>query len=281
MWPSKDDSTNNGEVGTGSNWLEKSFPVDTDGEKMSATAVDDFNIGISGKDFQTGSLSKRMFDTIMSRQNDGNDMSDEIKEAYTLYAMDFTAKEATREALEQNGLDMILQEEEEDEGMWGDVEAVRLYDINNPDKPITPKKIYDSLEDAIVDWTPGQTFDFVVRQVPARIKKLSMDELVQALDPDGKMREEAKERRGDNDDDEEPDEDVENEALLSIFDDIKDLEEMNSDNTRRTEDAPRGSTDANDAYSGSDSSGGYRIINRSSLLRDSINQDGTENDKSM
>ena len=110
MWPSKDDSTNNGEVGTGSNWLEKSFPVDTDGEKMSATAVDDFNIGISGKDFQTGSLSKRMFDTIMSRQNDGNDMSDEIKEAYTLYAMDFTAKEATREALEQNGLDMILKE---------------------------------------------------------------------------------------------------------------------------------------------------------------------------
>jgi hypothetical protein len=259
-------SENNGEVGKGENWLEKSFPVDTDA-KISTKKVDDYNLGIKGKDFQTGPLSKRMFETICSRTS--IDMSDEIKFAFTLYAMDFTAKEAARAALKQNGLDMVLQEEEEDQGMWGDVEAIRLYD--DSEKP--SKILYDSLEEAIMDWTPGQTFDFVVRQVPAKIKALSVEELVQALDPDGVLREEAKELRGG---DSEPDE----EALLSIIDDgITSLVEMASDNVRRIGEAPRGSTDSENTYSGVDSRG-YRAIKRSDLLRDSINNDGTENEKS-
>mmetsp|Transcript_22362 Transcript_22362/g.25150 ORF Transcript_22362/g.25150 Transcript_22362/m.25150 type:complete len:726 (+) Transcript_22362:124-2301(+) len=275
---SENNENNDGEVGKGSNWLEKSFPVDTDA-KISTKNIDDYNIGISGKDFQTGPLSKRMFNTIISRTS--IEMSDEIKDAFTLYAMDFTAKEATRAALKENGLDMVLQEEEEDAGMWADLEAIRLYDIGT-ENPTT--KIYDSLEDAIVDWTPGQTFDFVARQVPAKMKELNMDELVQALDPDGTLRKEAKELRRDGDDDEEEEEvPLDEEALLSIFDDeyISTLEELASDNMRRTESAPRGSTDAINAFSGSDSSKGYRVINRSSLLRDSINQDGTENEMTL
>mmetsp|Transcript_11161 Transcript_11161/g.25955 ORF Transcript_11161/g.25955 Transcript_11161/m.25955 type:complete len:670 (+) Transcript_11161:155-2164(+) len=268
VWALRMSSSNNGEVGKGENWLEKSFPVGTD-EKISTKKVDDYNLGIAGKDFQTGPLSKRMFETICSRTS--IDMSDEIKEAFTLYAMDFTAKEATRAALKQNGLDMVLQEEEEDQGMWGDVEAIRLYD--DSEKPSSV--LYDSLEEAIADWTPGQSFDFVVRQVPAKIKELSIEELVQALDPDGAMREEARERRGE--DEGEPDE----EALLSIIDDgMASLSELANDNVRRTEEAPRGSTDAENAYSGTDSRG-YRAIKRSDLLRDSINDDGTENEKTI
>jgi hypothetical protein len=260
-------SENNGEVGKGENWLEKSFPVGTD-EKISTKKIDDYNLGISGRDFQTGPLSKRMYETIVSRTS--MDMSDEIKFAFTLYAMDFTAKEATRAALKQNGLDMVLQEEEEDQGMWGDVEAIRLYDSS--EQPTS--MFYDSLEEAVLDWSPGQTFDFVVRQVPAKIKELSIEELVQALDPDGALRQEAKELRGE--DEGEPDE----EALLSIIDDgITSLSQMASDNVRRTEEAPRGSTNAESAYSGIDSRG-YRFIKRSDLLRDSINDDGTENEKS-
>ncbi|KAG7344617.1 hypothetical protein IV203_022625 [Nitzschia inconspicua] len=265
-----------GQVGKGPNWIEKSFPVDTE-KKIDVKKVDDYNLGICGKDFQTGSLSKRMYDTIVSRTSLDTG-SDDIRQAFTLYAMDFTAKEATRAALNQNGLQLVLQEEEEDQGMWGDVEAVRLYDMET-ETPLPT--LYESLEDALSDWTPGQTFDFVARQVPAKLRELSVEELVQALDPEGTLRQEARELRGSgneaNDDD---DLVVDEEALLSIFDDdgITSLAEMANDCVQRTEKAPRGATDETDAFVGLESRG-YRVIKRSDLLRDSINDDGTENEK--
>jgi len=61
---------------------------------------------------------------------------------------------------------------------------------------------------------------------------------------------------------------------------ITSLAELASDNIRRTEEAPRGATDADNAYSGFDS-GGYRVIKRRDLLRDSINDDGTENETTL
>ena len=193
-----------GEVGEGKNWIEKSFPVGTD-EKVSVKKVEDYNLGISGEAFGTGPLSKRMFDTIISKTS--LDMTEEILEAFRLYALDFTAKEASRAALLQNGLEMVLLGEEEDQGMWGDVEAIRLYDTETGEPS---PMLYDSLEEAVKDWEPGQSFDFVARQVPAKIRELSVDELVQALDPDGAIRQEARERKekqeDDMDDDEEEDE---------------------------------------------------------------------------
>jgi hypothetical protein len=99
---------------------------------------------------------------------------------------------------------------------------------------------------------------------------LSTEELVQALDPDGKLREEAGE-------DAAPDE----EALLSIFDesDINSLAELASDNIKRSENAPRGATVESEAFAGLDSNG-YRVINRSDLLAASRNDDESENQKS-
>ena len=131
-----------------------------------------------------------MFDAIMTKSQFAANPSEEIKKAFTLYAMDFTAKEATKAALNQNGLEIALSEDEEDEGMWGDLDTIRLLDNN--DQPLPG--IYDSTEEAIDQggWVPGQGFDFVVRQVPAKIKELSLDELMQALDPDGSLREEAR-----------------------------------------------------------------------------------------
>jgi phosphopantetheinyl transferase (holo-ACP synthase) len=266
---SKSKDYDQGEVGEGANWIEKSFPVGMD-EKVSTKKVDDYNLGISGESFQTGPLGKRMFEAIVTRTE--LEMSDEIKEAFTLYAMDFTAKEATRAALTQNGMEMALQEEEEDQGMWGDVEAIRLYDEKTG---IRFSTMYDSLEEAVKQWTPGQPFDFVARQVPAKIRELSIEELVQALDPDGLLREEAKGLKGEEG--ASPDE----EALLSIFDnnEIASLADMANDNVRRTESAPREATVEGQAFAGLDSKG-YRVINRSDLLNDSINADGTENQKS-
>jgi hypothetical protein len=255
---------NQGEVGSGDNWIERAFPVDTE-EGINIKKVEDYNLGIKGEAFQTGSLSKKMFDAIISRTS--LEMSDEIREAFTLYAMDFTAKEAARAALTQNGLEMVLQEEEEDQGMWGDVEAIRLYDIGTG---LAFSKMYDSLEDAVQDWTPGQTFDFVARQVPSKIRELSVEELVQALDPDGKLREEAGEEAA-------PDE----EALLSIFDEseINSLSELASDNIKRSENTPRKATGESEAFAGLDSNG-YSVINRSDLLAASRNDDESENQQS-
>ena len=260
-------SNEDGESEKGNNWMEKSFPVSTS-DDFGARKVEDYNLGISGKDFQTGPLGARMYEAMISRAP--LELSDEIRQAYLLYAMDFTAKEATKAALSENGFEMVLKEEEEDQGMWGITDAVRLYSTSG-EKINT---LYNSIEEAVTDWTPGQTFDFVVRQVPAKLKEMSLDELVQALDPDGALREEAKEARGDDEGE------LDDEALLSAIDDgISSLAEMATDNVRRTEEAPRGSTDAENAFSGYDNRG-YRIIKRSDLLQDSINDDGTENEKS-
>ncbi|KAL3944991.1 MAG: hypothetical protein SGBAC_000911 [Bacillariaceae sp.] len=207
-----------------------------------------------------------MFDAICSRTS--LDMSDEIREAFILYAMDFTAKEAVRVALSQNGLEMVLQEEEEDQGMWGDVEAIRLYNVETGS---AIAKMYDSFDDAVKDWTPGQTFDFVARQVPAKMEEMSLDDLVAALDPDGKLQEEAGEENT-------PDE----ESLLSIFDEseISTLSELAADNIRRTENTPREATKEDEAFAGL-SSKGYSVIKRSDLALAARNADGSENEKTL
>jgi hypothetical protein len=168
----------------------------------------------------------------------------------------------------QNGLEMVLKEEEEDQGMWGDVNTIRLYDINTG---IRFSTIYDSVEEAVVDWSPGQPFDFVVRQVPAKTRKLSMEELLQALDPEGKLQEEGMETNGES---------LDEETLDAIFDDsgLTSLEDLANYNVKRTESAPREATVEGVAFAGLDTKG-YGVIKRSDLLIDSINNDGSENQK--
>ena len=254
-----------GQVGKGDNWIEKSFPVETN-EKIDVKKVDDYNLGVSGNDFQTGPLGKKMYDAIISRTS--LEMSDEIKQAFTMYAMDFTAKEAARAALNQNGLQMVLQDEEEDAGMWGDIEAIRLYDEATG---IKFNKLYDSIEEAATQWTPGQQFDFVVRQVPAKIKELSVDELLQALDPEGSLREEAKEEEEEEANQRGLISDEENveEALMSIYDEaeMSSLKDLADDCNFRTENSPREATTEANAYAG-DNTRGYNAINISDLSTD-------------
>lgn len=64
--PNNNNNNNNsnnqeGEVGEGDNWIERSFPVNTGSKAASAALkkVEGYNLGISGISFQTGSLSKR------------------------------------------------------------------------------------------------------------------------------------------------------------------------------------------------------------------------------
>jgi len=231
-----DNEEDGGVIGMGPNWIERSFPLDTIKPSSSAKdlkSVEDYNLGISGISFQTGRLSKRMYDVIMTKSQFADNPNDDIKKAFTLCAMDFTAKEATKAALKQNGLEIALAEDEEAEGMWGDLDSIRLLDPQS-EEPI-PGKLYDSTEEAIDEggWTPGQPFDFVVRQVPAKIKELSLDELIQALDPNGELRQQAKE------------------ANMTLPDeDIKSLVDLANDNVRRTEMASRGATTEQEAFTG-------------------------------
>ena len=63
-----------GKVGKGFNWIEWSFPVGG----MGVQKVEDYNLGILGKSFQTGELSKFMYNAIMSA-NFKDGMGDDIK----------------------------------------------------------------------------------------------------------------------------------------------------------------------------------------------------------
>jgi hypothetical protein len=250
-----------GTTGKGENWIERTFPVDFDGSQDGGARqlkkVEDYDLGISGKAFQTGPLSARMYDAII-KTNANIGMSPEVKLAYKVYAMDFTAREATRAALTQNGLQMALEDEDMDQGMWGDLDSIQLLDARQ--KPFGP--MYDSLDDVVQEWTPGQSFSFVVRNVPAKIRELTLDELMSALDPKGENTEQAKQA-----------------GVAIPFEEIRSLKDLANDNVRRTEAAPRGATDEANAYSGKDERG-YRVISRSDLLLDSIDADGSENQKS-
>lgn len=253
-------SAQQGEVGSGDNWIERSFPVDTTGtSNEDIKTAQDYNLGINGIDFQTGPLSKRMFDAIMS-SNYEEGMSDEVKLAFTLYSMDFTAKEATRAALKQNGLQMSLPDELQDEGLWGDVDSIQLLDIDT-EKPVGP--IYDATEDAVSHWTPGQPFNFVVRQVPAKVKELSMEELLNAIDPKGELRQQAQEAN-----------------MTLPEEDINSLHDLANDAKRRSDFSPEGATTEINAFAGRDKRG-YKVISAGALSRDSVNADGSENQETL
>ena len=305
----------------GNTWFAKSSSssiisdntIQTEDDSVSPQQIEYYDVGISGTAFQTGALSQRMYATMCSQmsidietpaatttKDNDNDTTD-IQKALMLYALDFTAKEATSAALEQlYGMDLFEVPQQANAAAaaekWGTLEAIRGVP-HDDDKSKT--NTYQSIEDVIEhgNWIPGQSFDFIVRNVPTKSKSMT-EELVQALDPDGKLRKEANELRSSSssssseeekeddtsttsttamntDDDDDPS--IDEEALLSIFDEeIGSLSEMATDNIRRTEEAPRGSTDESQAYSGLTHQRGYKIINR----KDLVSSDATENEQS-
>ena len=241
------------------NWMDRIIPLDMENDKEDALRrvgqVEEYNIGISGVSFQTGPLSARMFEAMMSRQNQDL-MSAEIKRAYKVYAMDFTAKEATRTALKQNGFDTPIEQEDMDE--WGIVDSIQLLDPAG--QPVGP--LYDNWNRVVDQWTPGQGFDFVAREVPAKLKDIALQEVLDALDPDGSLRKT-----------------VENAGLSIPTEDLQSLTDLANEVKRRCEEAPRGSLTSDKVYKG-DNRRGYSAISRSELLIKKTNLDGSENPKS-
>lgn len=202
-----------GRRGDGRNWIEKSSPIGIGKLVEGATDVTtgsseketdgNYDLRVDGASFQTGPLSKRMFDTLMSvamkRFPAGSDIPSELEDVYKIYAMDITAKEAVKAALDQNGLELAIEpsdnNQNEDEGLWGDIDMVELID------PVTGEveeegEDYDSFDTAVEegDWEPGQPFTFIVCNVPARLKEMDISDLLSKLDPEGQLRDQAKEK---------------------------------------------------------------------------------------
>lgn len=272
-------SSNDGEVGKrdfGINWIEKSSPsgiklsdTDTQSKGNASNKPDGFyDLGIDGISFSVGPLSKRMYEALESvalkRFPPGTEsLPPDLEMIYRMYTMDITAKEAVKAALNQNGLDLAVDKEDEgsqDSGLWGEIDSVQLVDYSlNPKGDIVAS--FDSLEDAIELglWYPGQSFHFVARNVPARFKEMEISDLLKALDPDGKYRSEAKEK-----------------GIVMPDEDIMSLKELGNDNERRADVSPR-ETESEDTVFRGDESMAYNIMLRKDLLKENRNMDGTEN----
>jgi hypothetical protein len=309
------------EKGHGRNWMEKSSPIgigkliaaagptETTTTTTSSSKIiqDDTNnhatqdiegyydLGIHGLSFQTGPLSLRMYDALLSmaskrfQQEQGTmELPLELECIYKMYAMDMTAREAVKAALDQNGLELALgprvssskkdsnqglgQHQLQEEEFWGDVDTIQLviHSESEDDGPMEGmnevKGEYDSFDSAVRSghWEPGKTFNFIVRNVPARLKGFDIAKLLQSFDADGVYRKKSTGSKNS----------TVNRPVASL--DVSSLKELGIENERRSNNAPCHVSDTQSVYRG-DGSQGYDVIHKSELLLDSRNRNGSEN----
>jgi hypothetical protein len=264
----------------GENWMKRSSSIDfmpaemTNGNKSGVSDEDEsiyMDVGINGNSFGTAELSRRMHEAMMkvaTKKYPGGMIPQELVDVYLLYAMDATAKEAVKVAMDSNGYALNLGKDEamQDEGAWGQIDNVVLLDsttgqATNGDDG---SNSYNSLLDAISKggWEPGEGYSFVVREVPARKKAMDLEALLRALDPDGTLWDEAKQK-----------------GILLPGEEIASLKELAMDCEQRVKTAPFEATDDASVFRGGTSKG-YNVISRSALRKKNRNEDGTENDTS-
>ena len=272
------DTTNEDEVQPiiGNNWMKRSTSIDFMPSEMSSSKDDDtiyMDVGINGLTFGTGELSQRMHSALMKvahTKYPNGDIPSELINVYLLYAMDASAKEAVKVALDSNGYTLNLGELEamQDEGAWGQIDDVILIKNEKEEETSSSSKEegskYNSFMDAITQgsWTPGMPYSFIVREVPARKKAMDLEALLKALDPDGSLWEEAKEK-----------------GMLLPGDEITTLNELRVDCEQRVKSSPFEISNEYNVFRGG-SSKGYNVISRKVLLKCCRNEDGTENQKS-
>lgn len=141
---------------------------------------------------------------------------------------------------------------------WGIVDSIQFIDPSG--RPVGSP--YDSWNKAVEMWEPGQGFNFVAREVPAKLREMMLEEVLDALDPDGSLRESAQEN-----------------GIDLPTEDLQSLKDLANEVARRCEEAPRGSSTAEEAFKGT-SHKGYAPIRREALLSANKSADGSENLKS-
>jgi hypothetical protein len=248
-----------------------------------------YDLGIHGVSFQTGPLSLRMYSALLSMASKRFQHEEvtmklplELEHIYKMYSMDMTAKEAVKAALDQNGLELALgprvssmddisqgcgQHHIQEEECWGDVDNIQLiaHCKSSHDHMEDMQVIgeYDSFASAIRNgkWEPGDVFNFIVRNVPARLKGFDIGKVLQSFDANGVYRIRNSKK---------------SEASLSASAEISSLKELGIENERRSNNVPCRISDTQSVYRG-DGSQGYDILHRSDLLLDSRNRIGSEN----
>jgi len=270
-----DENNNNVETIINNNWMKRSSSIDFNPADLSQTntnGIEDetiyMDIGINGLTFGTGDLSKRMHGALMkvasTKFGNNNDIPSDLINVYLLYAMDTSAKEAVKVAMDSNGYVLNLGDEEDmqDEGSWGQIDQVVLLDSITNEVMVGEdgSSSYTSFMDAITKggWEPGDSYSFIVREVPSRKKAMDLEALLKALDPDGTLWEEAKEQ-----------------GLLLPGDEITSLRELSIDCEQRVKSAPFETSDEKSVFSGGESKG-YNVISRKQLMKSSMNSDGTD-----
>ena len=261
------------ETTVGGNWMKRSDSIDfmpaemTNNEAGSDDSVY-MDVGINGETFGTGELSRRMHEAMMNvatRKFPNGNIPEELTSVYLLYSMDASAKEAVKVAMDSNGYALNLGNDEamQDEGAWGQISEVVLIDptTGQPTKGEDGSTSYNSFMEAIENggWEPGESYSFVVREVPGRKKAMDLEALLKALDPDGSLWEEAKDK-----------------GILMPGEEDSTLNGLSQDCEQRVKTAPLEATDEVDVFRGGTNKG-YNVISRSDLLKESRNSDGTEN----
>ncbi|EJK61831.1 hypothetical protein THAOC_17607, partial [Thalassiosira oceanica] len=139
----------------GGNWMKRSsmdfMPADMPSSDDESVYMD---VGIGGDTFGTGDLSRRMYGAMMkvASAKFPSGVPDDLVEVYLLYAMDATAKEAVKVAMDSNGYALNLGDDEamQDEGAWGQVAGVSLLDgAGNAIRGEDGSDRYETFTDAI------------------------------------------------------------------------------------------------------------------------------------
>jgi hypothetical protein len=243
------------------NWMEPS-----------TTTPNTYDVKLQGSSFQIGALAQRLYEALKSRQLQAND---EEKMTLKAVAMELAAHQATYLAVEQNGLELASVDESTE---YGAVETIQLVPSVAPIVRQQPRQ-FTSWADAANEWSEGDNFDFLLRGVRARQRKLTTQDLLRSLDPDGSYREQAVKAGIEVPTDENElkavsDEMYENDdEMMAQLPQPQSLADMAQDNIRRRESAPVPAVTAEEAFAGSQTSRGYRPLSAETLSSTSLMAD--------
>jgi hypothetical protein len=190
--------------------------------------------------------------------------------------MELAAHQATYLAVEQNGLELASVDESTE---YGAVESIQLVPSTPPIVRQQPRQ-FVSWADAAQEWAAGDNFDFLLRGVRVRQRKLTtQDLLLRSLDPAGSYREQAgkagievptdeNELKAVSDDMYENDDEI-----MAQLPQPQSLDDMAQDNIRQRESAPVPAVPAEEGFAGSTTSRGYRPLSAHTLSSTSLMAD--------